>query len=606
MVKALASPYLQTPKFQATNVQHVQDIITQKFEAQSRSDSTLRFTIRNVGPRALIGSDALLCVPMRLNVVSENNDAMEIAYRRDPTRDLGQGSFNAVAADGAELGEMNQSRFAANRNPGFCTRFSGLFRALESITLEVNGVPVSYKPSEWMQITDNFLYTDPYSFPEGCMDKGSNGEYVGRAYRLVARPGSDAASAPQIRLAEHEIDYGLAERCRIFRNKVVDRGGGEYDYTYVTKIPIPPFSYHKKGFGSASEGFIPYISTLTLTMTFKPNPQRFAAMFQCAALFSDPIDQSGTHLVPSENHVAAQGNYQVAQLTARQSVPGRLSTVSLIGDGLAMPFMAVRFVNPPATAQLRPSYSLSLPRYLVYRKTTTPVAPAGAQNNQRPASGITSVQGHEFRFFNLRLEALPNYLCIACSPKLFAGSEDIVANAAQLGKLRTCFQGVDYQDTFDPLFNGDEGSAVSLKIQVNEKSNLIATYTNRDLYRILRKNAPAYKHPYDVWLRSKFLVLLTPSDLPTPKMANEYYPTTLNISARFVASDYHIPRGDRVGQIQASQVGSEHEASLILYYEDSLTLSQNAAAASATLLSAGAISNSNEKVAPAIDGLAME
>lgn len=175
-----------------------------------------------------------------------------------------------------------------------------------------------------------------------------------------------------------------------------------------------------------------------------------------------------------------------------------------------------------------------------------------------------------------------------------------------------------YADTMDCIYSGSEGEAVALSIQVQEKSGLMITYTARDLYRILRKNAPNYSESYETWKRGdRHVILLKPEDIPTPKMSGIFSPTVLNLKCRWVRGDKHRPmigssaladlQNDNtvVGMTGLPCAGLEHEVSLSMFFEDSLSISQSSASTQAWLQEEGAVRASSKSMGPAIDGLAL-
>ena len=194
MVKAKRSPYLHVASYEPSMVQHVEDIICQKFEATQKSDTNIRFTVRSPGPRSLMDSEVLLVVPMTIRGVGSGGAEMHLAQQ---IASGGEEVSAAVAADGytnANLGgTLGGVSIGENKNVGFCERFSGFWRGCDSVTVEVNGTQISIRPDEFLQETDILALQEPESWPNGPMDSGSNGCFLGKAYKLKSKGSAGAA-----------------------------------------------------------------------------------------------------------------------------------------------------------------------------------------------------------------------------------------------------------------------------------------------------------------------------------------------------------------------------------------------------------------------------
>ena len=299
--------------------------------------------------------------------------------------------------------------------------------------------------------------------------------------------------------------------------------------------------------------------------------------------------------------------------------------------------LQLRWINPPDNTQMAPSYSFSLPRYVCYKRDVDRTA-------------IRSASGAAVNWSAIRLEALPKVFLIYCQPKenpstshetFFTehtglGINPVVGPAAAnasgvhrddqplfiAGANKGC---CSFQDTYDVL-PGDEGvddwQSAKLKITLNETSSLCATFSARQLYEILISAFPGYKYDYSTWRKSKCIIALRPSDIPTVKMASVYSPTTCSIEVTFKAADAHDAPGPQyVAFTQASNFKAvpyqssrthvnlnkvPHEATLMAIYEDSLTLASGSAGVAATLFSESALRKKPTKEkGPALDGMQM-
>lgn len=512
-------------------------------------------------------------------------------------------------------------------------RFNGFAKSLNSVTVELNGAAsISYRPDEWIHLSEMFLIEDGEDdfYPGGPRDSGSGGHFLGRAFKITSQ------DAREIELAEHGIDEGFARRCGIFRErcKPVDATETQtrttaatgYIYTWVCRIPVAPLTNFRNGFGSARRSYLPYVSTLSIHMNFKPESQKFASMFQCTAVQgsmrfgANTIAGPDTGATAQAAHILSNSGTPVVDIGgAAEPVFGfhPNGKVILADAALGNPFLICRWVNPKPSMVLAPSYTFSLGRWLTYKKDIaatneyfTGKNPTGTVN-QGPK--WDEAPGYQVSFNNLRLEVLPDFFCLSCRPKQGSCTE-----APNYSQFRTTMDDCSYADTMDCIYSGDEGEAVALTIQVQEKAGLCLTYTARDLYAILRKNAPNYKHSYETWKRGdRHVILLKPEDIPTPKMSGIFAPTVLNIKCRWVRGDKHRPMIGSAdvhdlqntnliaGMTGAPCAGLVHEVSLSMFFEDSLSISQSSASTQAWLQEEGSVRGSSNQMGPAIDGLAL-
>ena len=128
------------------------------------------------------------------------------------------------------------------------------------------------------------------------------------------------------------------------------------------------------------------------------------------------------------------------------------------------------------------------------------------------------------------------------------------------------------------------------------------SYTHRELYAILKRLAPNYPFSYEEWRDDKQIILLSPAMVPTPAKASVYTPTTFSIKGTWERNPKHwtTPLDDAVAD-------QEHEVRLVWVYNDSITISSNAASSQAFLVSEAAVNGTpSREYDAAADGMARE
>ena len=101
------------------------------------------------------------------------------------------------------------------------------------------------------------------------------------------------------------------------------------------------------------------------------------------------------------------------------------------------------------------------------------------------------------------------------------------------------------------------------------------------------------------------VIVLPPSALPTRKPAGVWYPSTVSFECRFELGVRHRPV-NRGGLTWSIDPTLKSVATLGLFYEDALTLSENACAVQAFMVNESAAGKKpRAEQAPALDGLSM-
>ena len=660
------SEYYDIARFAPVAQSHPADILVQSYTAVSVSDSTIRFNVRAPSYRALMSSEALIFCPMKLDFKpikgkeANGGDANDLItpidstavddYARTAALTSALGSTQAVAPvvggnlypdDNANKDWIEQCQIPcreasdahAAKNATFCERTSGFWKSVQSCVLEINGQSISARPEEYIHLLDELMLDEQEqrSWPQGPKDEGSDGRFIGRCKTSQYNRGAQNTQTVSAKDPRWKLDEKMNRRCQIFRDRyefdnVYTRPGGNAltafpgvtgKYLAVARIPFGGiFSYFRKGLGSSRMSYIPYCQNFSLLINFKPGSLQFANMFQISAASGRPESGASSYRMGAAKVLAnyANPNARGGKRQLNQVISPTLSKMTISSDDA--PRLQLRWVNPAESVSLAPSYTLSLPRFVTYKRELSKAA-------------MFSDAGAPCFFSSIRLETLPKVMLLSCVPKEVTSIDDTFYTAAggnvddddnplfALGTMRGC---LSYQDTFDclPPAENDWDSA-QLKVTINERSSLCSTYSARTLYDLLLENFPRYPHSYEVWRREKMIIALAPHQIPSLKMMGAYSPTSLTIELRFKASVRHNPPIEEIGgglamtlsgalDANAKFMGVPHVASLVCVYEDSLSLASNSAAVSATLFSETALKRApmgKGGDAPGLDGMKM-
>jgi hypothetical protein len=207
------------------------------------------------------------------------------------------------------------------------------------------------------------------------------------------------------------------------------------------------------------------------------------------------------------------------------------------------------------------------------------------------------------------MEVAPKFYILSCRPK------EANYDVDRLEHLGTGRWDCTFQDTFDTFpTNVQDYDPTSMKIQINEQSGLISTFSLRQLYEMTVKNAPDYPYSFECFKREKTCRIFTNADLPARVQAGIYSPTTFSLSCYFEAGVRHrgVSTTSAVtsnGTILDSFGGEDvdrHVCSLTFVFEDTLTLANNSASTSAFLISSSSVNKSGTgPVQPSLDGMSL-
>ena len=204
--------------------------------------------------------------------------------------------------------------------------------------------------------------------PEGMKDQGcgKSGKFLGRAYK-VQKFGGQASVQGYIESESDEIDQGIAERVEEWQRHAKKNVGGlygagdYYDYVWVTRLPVAPFTFFRRGPFSRARSFIPYVNQCSIILNFKPEYLKFMNMFQSSNLLGNEAGVPGC-LLAEQNANAATGG-QCTLANSLSQIENTTSRVAFTGDNLAKPSLRVKWVAPAKGMQLANSYSFLVPKY---------------------------------------------------------------------------------------------------------------------------------------------------------------------------------------------------------------------------------------------------
>ena len=112
---------------------------------------------------------------------------------------------------------------------------------------------------------------------------------------------------------------------------------------------------------------------------------------------------------------------------------------------------------------------------------------------------------------------------------------------------------------------------------LNEKLSILSDKDNYDLYKLYRMYAPDSKMSYTTWRELRQVILIRSDVLAVDKGQSVYNPTNLTLNMTCGKAIQH--RGDAAGPC------SQEVHLNFWYFNDALTLSQQAAATTSLLLS---------------------
>ena len=167
MVSVVPSDYLDIQKLAQRIPDHPSDILVQRYEANSYSNQSVRWSITANSPNSLLDSEVYLYARIKLAMKDcVHNAGAPVAVThtklRQQTSQMRDYNVLKVAAKPAQAYWDTPITMAEQRNLGFCQRqISGFWQAVDSLTVELNSsTSISVRPSDWIWATDEFLATD--------------------------------------------------------------------------------------------------------------------------------------------------------------------------------------------------------------------------------------------------------------------------------------------------------------------------------------------------------------------------------------------------------------------------------------------------------------
>ena len=118
------------------------------------------------------------------------------------------------------------------------------------------------------------------------------------------------------------------------------------------------------------------------------------------------------------------------------------------------------------------------------------------------------------------------------------------------------------------------GKITDFSLTINEKLSILSDKDNYDLYKLYRMYAPDSKMSYTTWRELRQVILIRSDVLAVDKGQAIYNPTNLTLNMNVGKAVQHV------GQVVNQEVHLN-----FWYFNDALTLSQQAAATTSLLLS---------------------
>ena len=207
----------------------------------------------------------------------------------------------------------------------------------------------------------------------------------------------------------------------------------------------------------------------------------------------------------------------------------------------AQPYLKVEWVVPPV--QLRPSYTLPAWRNQHYSQ----VVPFTAAETSKAVT-----------FQGIRMDSLPSLISVHVT--------DVEAYKVMNSAAVTVARKYNWVEYF--------GKINDFSITLNEKLSILSDKDNYDLYKLYRMYAPDSKMSYTTWRELRQVILIRSDVLAVDKGQAVYNPTNLTLNMNIGKAIQHE------GLITSQEVHLN-----FWYFNDALTLSQQAAATTSLLLS---------------------
>ena len=523
-------------KVLCSNVQSIYTAVQAAADNAARPASAdqltqLSFRILSTSPGACLNAKVELVLPMHLSHFS-TDDGVAVSLRTSG----GQGTNGIDVA-------LGSGQYAPRRN--------GILKACRTISSTINStVSFTVRPSEGLDVMEQ-IFTQPgvggmtgvYNNEEGPTWGNTDG-FVGNATN--ANPlGANPVGGLGIRTLGCAPPGNMVKVRNIWRSC----GGGmkpPHNAGYQARR-----ADLRSGGGAVGGGILPDDGTGAVAATtgsFFKYDYRTTLCIPPFKTFNKDIYCRTPTWIPYADSVDLQLSFKAVNhikaallQCASMRESSNTAMVQLYDFGFyAQPYLKVEWVVPPV--QLRPSYTLPAWRNQHYSQ----VVPFGAAET---AKAVT--------FQGIRMDSLPSLISVHVTD----AEEYKVMNTA-VNTARK-YNWVEYF-----------GKINDFSITLNEKLSILSDKDNYDLYKLYRMYAPDSKMSYTTWRELRQVILIRSDVLAVDKGQAVYNPTNLTLNMNIGKAVQHVA-------LECSQ-----EVHLnFWYFNDALTLSQQAAATTSLLLS---------------------
>ncbi len=496
--------------------------------AAADSLTSLNFRILSTSPGACLNAKVELVMPMLFSHFKSHDGSAPAA------RETGGDGANGV------LQRVLAGQIAPRRN--------GILKACRTISTTINStVSFTVRPSEGLDVMEQ-IFTQPgvggmtgvYNDEEGPAWGNTDGT-VGMPYDVLPQgAGGDGTSPPgdMIRLRgmwnPHERVDGGCKPCNkgfIARRADFRSGGGAVDGGVLPNT-IAGWSH------GTNDNYVKYDYRTTLAIPpFKTFNKDIYCRSPTFIPYADSIDLQLSFKSVQEIKAA------LLQAACRKEAGNTLMLQSYDFGFYAQPYLKVEWVVPPV--QLRPSYTLPCWRNQHYSQ----VVPFAAADGKKAVT-----------FQGIRMDSLPSLISVHVTD----------ASIYKQMNLFDAVNGVQRQYNWTEYF----GKVTEFSLTINEKLSILSDKDNYDLYKLYRMYAPDSKMSYTTWREMRQIILIRSDVLAVDKGQSIYNPTNLTLN-------FNVARA-----IQHTKKATDQEVHLnFWYFNDALTLSQQAAATTSLLLS---------------------
>ena len=528
----------------------------ERVRAKDATFNQLNFRVLSTSPGALLNAKVELVCPMIFHHVYCGTPAQAVNKQYYHT----QGGDSATLVPGLTTTQVG-GQFAPRRN--------GLLKACRTISSTVNStVSFSFRPNEGLDVMEQIFtqegvagQTGVYNEAEAGTWGNNDGLYLGgtRANGVLVHADNPIQGVQAVRNwfsgVEQPSDVsaaGIPNKGFIDRRADFRTGGGAdpprgvpgvstwirdgnavnyCQYDYRTTLSIPPFKTFQKDIYCRTPSWIPYADSIDLMLNFKNAAEIKAALMQA----------------PSVGEVAS---------SLGQAAVGTMLQDYSVGF-YAQPYLNVEWCVPPVA--LRPSYTLPCWRNQHYSQR---VSWAANNDDKKPVT-----------FQGIRLDSLPSLISVHVT--------DIAADKTMNGtNTAWAAKGYNWTEFFGPV--------TEFAVTLNEKLSVLSDKSTYDLYKLYRMYAPDSKMSFTVWRELRQVILIRSDVLAVEKGQSVFNPTnlTLNMNVQKAVPFRHDASMRIADGSVPHCIAKDMEVHVnFFYFNDALTLSQQAAAVTSMLLS---------------------